>query len=278
MNILKKAYVGIIIFIIYAPIALLMVFSFNNSKAKQWKGFTLKWYIDLFNDSNIQTSFYYTILVALVASLLATVIGTLAAIGIEKMRSLSKTIVMNLTYIPVLSPDIVIGISLMLLFSTIKIPLGTTTLILAHTTFCIPYVILSVMPKLKQLNYNIYEAALDLGATPFYAFRKVILPEIMPGIISGAFIAFTLSIDDFVVKDLTPDEIKLLQKGGGFNIPEGAEVVAAGWVAGKNGKVNICLKGITDIDGFIGFQDDIINGVKKLYSNDRKSISMNNER
>jgi spermidine/putrescine transport system permease protein len=199
MNILKKAYVGIIIFIIYAPIALLMVFSFNNSKAKQWKGFTLKWYIDLFNDSNIQTSFYYTILVALVASLLATVIGTLAAIGIEKMRSLSKTIVMNLTYIPVLSPDIVIGISLMLLFSTIKIPLGTTTLILAHTTFCIPYVILSVMPKLKQLNYNIYEAALDLGATPFYAFRKVILPEIMPGIISGAFIAFTLSIDDFVV-------------------------------------------------------------------------------
>lgn len=199
INALKKAYVGIIIFIIYAPIALLMVFSFNNSKAKQWKGFTFKWYIDLFNDTNIQASFYYTILVALVASLLATIIGTLAAIGIEKMKSVSKTLVMNLTYIPVLSPDIVIGISLMLLFSTIKLPLGIATLILSHTTFCIPYVILSVMPKLKQLNYNIYEAALDLGATPFYAFRKVILPEIMPGIISGAFIAFTLSIDDFVV-------------------------------------------------------------------------------
>ncbi len=199
INILKKAYVGIIIFIIYAPIALLMIFSFNNSKAKQWKGFTFKWYIDLLNDSSIQTAFYYTILIALISSLLATIIGTLAAIGIEKMKSLSKTIVMNLTYIPVLSPDIVIGISMMLLFATIKIPLGITTLILAHTTFCIPYVILSVMPKLKQLNYNIYEAALDLGATPIYAFRKVIMPEIMPGIISGAFIAFTLSIDDFVV-------------------------------------------------------------------------------
>lgn len=198
MKFLKKAYLGLILLILYAPIALLMVYSFNEAKSPVWTGFSTKWYHQLFNDPNIQRSFYYTLLVATVSALAATVIGTLAAMGINSMTKW-KNAVMNVTYIPLLSPDIVIGISLMLLFSAVKLEFGLGTLILSHITFCIPYVILSVMPRLKQMNNNIYEAALDLGATPVYAFFKVILPEILPGVISGAFIAFTLSIDDFVV-------------------------------------------------------------------------------
>jgi spermidine/putrescine transport system permease protein len=183
----------------YAPIALLMVFSFNNSKLPIWSGFTLDWYTKMFHDTGIQQAFMYTLIVALISAIISTIIGTFAAMGINRMRGWQKNAVMNITYIPLLSPDIVIGISLMMLFSVIKLPFGLPTLIVSHITFSIPYVILSVMPKLKQMNYNLYEAALDLGATPWYAFKKVIFPEIMPGVIAGAFIAFTLSIDDFVV-------------------------------------------------------------------------------
>jgi spermidine/putrescine transport system permease protein len=183
----------------YAPIALLMLFSFNNSKLPIWKGFTLSWYAKMFNDASIQQAFMYTIIIAIISSFAATVIGTFAAMGINRMVSWQKNIAMNITYIPLLSPDIIIGISLMMLFSVIKLPFGLPTLIVSHITFSTPYVILSVMPKLKQMDYNLYEAALDLGATPWYAFKKVIFPEIMPGVIAGAFIAFTLSIDDFVV-------------------------------------------------------------------------------
>lgn len=196
---LKRAYLGIILLVLYAPITLLMVYSFNESKTTAWTGFSLKWYIELFNDPNIQRAFTYTIIVATVSALIATVIGTLAAMGINKMTDWKRNAIMNITYIPLLSPDIVIGISLMLLFKAVNIPFGLTTLILSHVTFCTPYVILSVMPRLKTMNHNVYEAALDLGATPMYAFKKVIFPEILPGIVSGAFIAFTLSIDDFVV-------------------------------------------------------------------------------
>lgn len=196
---LKKTYVGLILVIMYAPIALLMVFSFNDSKLPIWSGFTIDWYIKMFNDISIQTAFMYTLIIAVVSSITATIIGTFAAMGINRMLGWQKNLVMNITYIPLLSPDIVVGISLMMLFSVIKLPFGLPTLIVAHITFNIPYVILSVMPKLKQMNYNLYEAALDLGATPWYAFKKVIFPEIMPGVIAGAFIAFTLSIDDFVV-------------------------------------------------------------------------------
>jgi len=196
----KRSYVALIIFILYAPIVLLMVFSFNDSKKRsQWSGFTLRWYKDLFNDPQIKTAFYYTISIAIIATVISTLIGTAAAIGIHNMNKWKKTIVMNMTYIPLLSPDIVTGISLMILFIFAKIPRGFYSLLLAHITFSIPYVILSVIPKLKQLNHNIYEAALDLGATPFYAFYKVVLPEIMPGITAGGLLAFTLSIDDFVV-------------------------------------------------------------------------------
>jgi spermidine/putrescine transport system permease protein len=199
MKFLKKAYLTLILIILYAPIIFLVVFSFNEAKSPVWTGFSLDWYKALLEDRNIQSSFYNTLIVAVTSSCLATVLGTFAAIGINKMTGLRKKILMNVTFIPVLSPDIIIGVSLMLLFIALKIPFGLVTLILSHVTFCVPYVILSVMPRLKQMNHNVYEAALDLGATPFYAFRKVILPEIMPGVVGGAFIAFTLSLDDFVV-------------------------------------------------------------------------------
>ena len=196
---IKRFYLALILLVMYAPVAVLMVFSFNDSKLPIWKGFTLNWYQNLLDDRSIQQSFIYTIIVALVSSLIATCIGTLAAVGIHQMKGFKRNLLINITYIPLLSPDIVIGISLMMLFSVLNIPFGLPTLIISHITFSIPYVILSIMPKLKQMNFNVYEAALDLGATPWYAFRKVILPEIMPGVLAGLFIAFTLSIDDFVV-------------------------------------------------------------------------------
>lgn len=199
MKWIKRSYLSLILVIMYAPVALLMIFSFNDSKLPIWEGFTLSWYENMFSNSSIKSAFGYTILVAVLASLLATIIGTLAAIGIYRMKGWQKQLAINVTYIPMLSPDIVIGISLMMLFKVLHIPFGLPSLIIAHTTFCIPYVIFAVMPKLKQMDYNLYEAALDLGASPTYAFKRVILPEIMPGVLAGTFIAFTLSIDDFVV-------------------------------------------------------------------------------
>lgn len=199
MKWIKRSYLSLILIIMYAPVALLMIFSFNDSKLPIWKGFTTDWYTKVFNDSAIKQALLYTIIVAAVSSILATVLGTFAAIGIHRMSGWKKRLVINITYIPMLSPDIVIGISLMMLFNVFHVPFGLPSLIIAHITFCVPYVIFSVMPKLKQMNYNLYEAALDLGASPWYAFKKVILPEIMPGVLAGTFIAFTLSIDDFVV-------------------------------------------------------------------------------
>ena len=199
MKWIKRSYVSLILLIMYAPVAVLMVFSFNDSKLPIWKGFTMDWYTKVFSDTGIKQAILYTILVAAISSLIATVIGTLAAMGIHRMSGWQKRLAINITYIPMLSPDIVIGISLMMLFNVLHIPFGLPSLIISHITFSIPYVIFSVMPKLKQMNYNLYEAALDLGATPGYAFKKVILPEIMPGVLAGTFIAFTLSIDDFVV-------------------------------------------------------------------------------
>ncbi len=200
----KRVYGFLVYIFLYAPIIILIIFSFNNSKSRgSWGGFTLKWYAQLFEDSQIMSSLYYTITIAVLSALIATIIGTAAALGIHNMKSKEKKIIMNLSYIPVLNADIVTGISLMILFIFIKLPLGFTTLLLAHITFNIPYVILSVLPKLKQLDSNLYEAALDLGATPWYALRKVIMPEIMPGIITGALLAFTLSIDDFVISFFT---------------------------------------------------------------------------
>lgn len=201
---LKKGYTFLIFFFLYAPIVVLIVFSFNSSKSRAtWGGFSFKWYEKLFNDSQILSALYNTLIIALISSVFATIIGTGAAIGISRMKKFPKALSMNITYIPVLSPDIVTGISLMLLFIFIKVPLGFLTMLLAHITFNLPFVIISVLPKLKQLNNQVFDAALDLGATPMYAYKKVILPEIMPGVLTGFLLAFTLSIDDFVISFFT---------------------------------------------------------------------------
>ncbi len=205
MNFLKKSYTGIVFAFLYAPIFVLIIFSFNNSKSRgSWDGFTFRWYEELFQNSEILTALYYTLSIALLSAIAATIIGTIAALAIHHhMKPISKNIAMNLTYLPVLNPDIVTGISLMLLFIFVKIDLGFFSLLIAHTVFNVPYVILAILPKLKQFNNSLYEAALDLGASPAYAFKKIVLPEIMPGIITGALFAFTLSIDDFVISFFT---------------------------------------------------------------------------
>lgn len=197
---LKRLYTFLIFLFLYAPIIVLIIFSFNNSKSRGvWNGFTLKWYIELFRDGEVLMALRYTLLIALLSSIISTVIGTFAAIGIHGMPGISKKIVLNLNYLPVLNPDIVTAVSLMTLFRFLRIEFGFLTMLLSHITFCIPYVILSILPKLKQMNKHLAEAAMDLGATPFYALRKVIIPEIMPGIVTGALMAFTLSVDDFVI-------------------------------------------------------------------------------
>jgi spermidine/putrescine transport system permease protein len=199
-KIIKRIYIGIIFLFLYAPILVLIVFSFNESKSRgQWGGFTLKWYGELFRDPDIIKALYYTFIVALLSSLISTVIGTFAAIGIHNMSLLGKKAVLNINYLPVLNPDIVTGVALMTLFISVNMRLGFLTMLISHVMFNIPYVILSVLPKLRQMNRHMAEAALDLGATPFYAMRKVIIPEIMPGVVTGALMAFTLSVDDFVI-------------------------------------------------------------------------------
>ena len=203
MKKLQKLYLYLVLLFLYAPIIILIIYSFNESKYRVWTGFSFKWYIELFQDTKIMTALYNTLLVATVAAILSTIIGTMAAIGIASLKKWQKSTVMNITMLPVLNPDIVTGIALMLLFYMAKLPTGIFTLILAHMAFCIPYVILSVLPKLKQADNKTYEAALDLGATPALATWKVTIPEIMPGVITGFLMAFTLSIDDFIVSYFT---------------------------------------------------------------------------
>lgn len=201
---IKRIYSALIFLFLYAPIIVLIVFSFNAGKySGNWEGFSFKWYRALVEDRNIMKALYYTLLIAFSSSAIATVIGTFAAFGIHHMRPIKRTFMMNVNNIPVLNPDIVTGVALMTLFGFVKMRFGVSTLLIAHITFNIPYVILSVLPKLKQLPQDALEAAMDLGATPWYAFRKVIFPEILPGIITGALIVFTLSVDDFVISFFT---------------------------------------------------------------------------
>ncbi len=199
-RIFRRIYTFLIFLFLYAPIIVLIVFSFNSSKSRGvWSGFTFKWYVELFKDAEVLKALYYTLIIAILSSIISTIIGTFAAIGIYGMPGISKKIILNLNYLPVLNPDIVTAVSLMTLFRFIRIEFGFITMLLSHITFCIPYVILSILPKLKQMNKHLAEAAMDLGATPFYALRKVVIPEIMPGIVTGALLAFTLSVDDFVI-------------------------------------------------------------------------------
>lgn len=201
---LSKFYLGLIFLFLYAPIIVLMIYSFNESRTRSsFAGFSLKWYASMFRDPQIMDALWNTVSIALIASFVATIIGTLAAIGIHHSKKLRKTLLINIAYIPMLNADIVTGIALMLFFVFIGIPFGFNSMLLAHISFSIPYVILAVLPKIKQLDKNIYEAALDLGATPLYAYRKIIIPELMPGIAAGALIAFTMSFDDFVISLFT---------------------------------------------------------------------------
>jgi len=203
-NSLKKIYLILILIFLYAPIATLIVLSFNASKTRaKWGGFTLSWYVSLFQDDVILTALYNTILIALLASLIATLIGTIACLAMRNMHKTGRAILMGITNIPMLNAEIVTGISLMLLFISVGMTFGFLTVLMAHITFCIPFVILSVMPRLKRLNISTYEAALDLGASSTRAFFKVVLPDIMPGVVSGFLMSFTMSLDDFIITHFT---------------------------------------------------------------------------
>ena len=207
-GVLGRLYTGFILFFLYAPILVLVVFSFNSSKSRSvWSGFTFDWYRRLIEDGSIMNAFYTTIIIALLASVIATIAGTFASVGFYSMRKRWRTPLMYINNMPMINADIVTGVSLSLLFvslgSIFKYDLGFATLLIAHITFSVPYVILSIMPKLRQLDNNLVDAACDLGCTWMKAFRKVIIPEIMPGIINGMIIAFTLSVDDFVISYFT---------------------------------------------------------------------------
>lgn len=213
-RILGNGYLALLLLVLYAPILLIIIFSFTQSKVfGNWTGFTFQLYENLFFgwnphaavivDPNLYKSFGYTLLIAVVAAICSTILGTLAAIGIYNMRAKGRRAVQFLNSIPMINPDILTGISLFLLFVFLGITRGLATVIIAHVVFCTPYVVLSVMPRLTKMNPNIYEAALDLGATPFQALRKVMMPELRPGMISGFILSLTLSIDDFGVTFFT---------------------------------------------------------------------------
>jgi len=200
----RGTYLGLLLTFLYAPIVVMVVLSFNASKSRaKWGGFSLQWYEKLFRSGEIMHVLYMTILIALIATAVATILGTLAAIGIHAMKSRNANLIMSISYLPMTTPDIVTGVSLMLMFVFIKVPLGYGTMLLAHIAFDTPYVLFSVLPKLRSLNVNLYEAALDLGCPPMKAVNKVILPEIMPGVVTGALLAFTMSLDDFVISYFT---------------------------------------------------------------------------
>lgn len=213
---LSNSYIGLVMAFLYAPIFVLIVFSFNESKSRNtWDGFSLHWYKELFHDEAILTALAYTLIIALVSSLIATVLGTAAALGIDKMNRRLRSLVMSFTYLPMINPEIITGVSLMLLFVVVKdgfawanqnlgwaLPenvFGLPTLLVAHISFCLPYVIFNVSPKLRQLDVRVYEAALDLGCNPKQAFFKVVLPELAPAILSAFLICLTYSIDDFMI-------------------------------------------------------------------------------
>lgn len=199
-KIASKVYLGLILLFFYLPIVYMIVFSFNSSKSlTNFEGFSLQWYQKMFADRNMMESIYYTIVIAMIATFVSTIVGTLAAIGLSKSKKVLREVVLQVNNLPIMNPEIVTAIGLMLFFTSLNIEKGFATLLIAHIVFCIPYVILSVMPKLRSLDPNLAEAAMDLGATPMQSLIKVIVPQIMPGIISGAIIAFTMSFDDFVI-------------------------------------------------------------------------------
>ncbi|MGI6326820.1 MAG: ABC transporter permease [Saccharofermentanales bacterium] len=200
----KNIYMILIFLFLYAPVAVLIVFSFNKTRSRAvWGGFTLEWYRKLFQNVDILRALQVTLIVAVVSALVSTVIATITCIGLNSLNRRLRSLIMNVTYIPNITPDLVTGVSLMLLFYFIGLKTGFATLLLAHIAFNIPYAILSISPKFRQLDRNLFEAALDLGCKPRQAIIRVILPEIMPGIVTALILTFTLSIDDFVISYFT---------------------------------------------------------------------------
>lgn len=211
---MKKAfgriYVLIIMLFLYLPILTLIVLSFNEAKSMSvWTGFSLKWYEELFRSRLMMGAIANTFSIAILAALIATVVGTMAVLGMAAMKQKSQNILMGINNIPMLNADIVTGIALMLFFLMIRWPRGYMSILFAHTVFCIPYVILSVKPRLNKNTDRLFEAALDLGASEKYAFRKIVIPELRPGIMSGFLLSFTMSVDDFIITYFT--------RGAGIN-------------------------------------------------------------
>ncbi len=203
MKKISKCYIGLVLAFLYTPIVVLMVYSFNASKSRGvWKGFTFDWYVSLFENESIMGSLRTTLICGILAALVATVIGSMAAYGIAKSKKKSS-LILSVAYVPMLNAEIVTGVSLMLLFTLVGLELGFFTMLLSHITFCIPYVILAVLPKAKQLDWSLYDAAQDLGCTPMHSFWKIMFPELLPGILTGFLLSLTMSIDDFIISFFT---------------------------------------------------------------------------
>ena len=200
LKVFSIAYVILAYMFFYIPIVVLMVFSFNSSKSlTKFTGFSLRWYQGLITDNEIMNAVWVSLSIACIATIVATILGTLTAIGLSKNKKIVRELILSINDFPVINPDIVTAIALMLLFSSMNIEKGYFTMLLSHIVFCTPYVITSVYPKVRELDSNLVNAALDLGATPFYALRKVIIPLIKPGIFAGVLLSFSMSFDDFVI-------------------------------------------------------------------------------
>lgn len=199
-RVLSSIFMALLVVFFYAPILYTIIFSFNASKSlTHFAGFSLQWYEKMFGDRTMMEAVLYTIVTAVLATLISTVAGTITAIGLSKSKKILRVVVEQVNNLPIMNPEIVTAIGLLMLFSATHIKKGFLTMLLAHIMFCTPYVILSIMPKLRTLDANLADAAMDLGATPWQALTKVIVPQIKPGIVSGALIAFTMSFDDFVI-------------------------------------------------------------------------------
>ncbi len=206
-HIASKIYISLVMLFLYLPIFVLIIFSFNEGKTTVWKGFSLKWYEQLFRDDNIINALGNSLIIAVLASVFVTILGTAAAIGINNFKGKKRLMIQSVSNIPIISPDIVMGVSLMLLFTFLGVlfnfEMGFVTVLIAHICFCVPFVVLNVMPRIRKMDQSIYDAALDLGCNQWQAFYKVVIHELMPGIFSGLLMSFTYSLDDFIITYFT---------------------------------------------------------------------------
>ena len=203
----SKLYIALIMIFMYAPIVVMIISSFNSGNTIAWKGFSLKWYGELFKDKALMGALMNTLSIAVLASFFSTILGTAAAIGINNFKGKSRAIIQNVSNIPIISPDIVMGVSLMLLFTFLgnifRFQMGYGTVLISHICFCVPFVVLNVIPRLRRMDQSLYDAALDLGCNEWQAFYKVVIHELIPGIVSGFLMSFTYSLDDFIITHFT---------------------------------------------------------------------------